>query len=188
MQRDSLVIDIFLQPGELYFGDRDTRIRTVLGSCVSITFWHPRLLIGGMCHYMLPERNSSEGERTPVSRRELDGRYADEAFALLAAEMHAAGTRMLEYETKLFGGGRMFDYPPAQAVLDIGTRNIEAGRNLLKRYARRPVSEHLAGFGHRNLIFDVASGTVWLRHLNEKLAAKEGSMGAAGDPHTGVGA
>ncbi len=40
-------MDIFLQPGELYFGDSDTCIRTVLGSCVSLTFWHPKLLGGG---------------------------------------------------------------------------------------------------------------------------------------------
>ena len=50
------VIEIFLQPGDFYFGDRDTRIRTLLGSCVSITMWHPRLHVGGMCHFMLPER------------------------------------------------------------------------------------------------------------------------------------
>ncbi|MCK6396767.1 MAG: chemotaxis protein CheD, partial [Zoogloea sp.] len=91
-------IDIFLQPGEVYFGDRGTRIRTVLGSCVSITFWHPRLLLGGMCHIMLPGRIGKAPD-------EPDGRYADEAVSLLVDEMRAAGTQPRDYQAKLFGGG-----------------------------------------------------------------------------------
>lgn len=154
-------IDIFLQPGEVYFGDRDTRIRTVLGSCVSITFWHPRLLLGGMCHYMLPERGAA---RTG----EPDGRYAGEAMLLLTEEMRAAGTRPSEYEAKLFGGGRMFSFDSGDGVLDIGTRNIEAGRRLLRNHGLAPASEHLAGVGHRSIIFDVACGDVWVRHMPEQ--------------------
>ena len=55
MLRDD-ILEIFLQPGEFYFGEGKTRIRTLLGSCVAITLWHPRLHIGGMSHYMLPSR------------------------------------------------------------------------------------------------------------------------------------
>ena len=49
-------LEVFLQPGEFYFGEEKTRIRTLLGSCVAITLWHPKLRIGGMAHYMLPSR------------------------------------------------------------------------------------------------------------------------------------
>lgn len=150
-------IDIFLQPGEVYFGDHDTRIRTVLGSCVSITFWHARRRIGGMCHYMLPERlHRGESGR--------DGKYADEALSLLFDEMRAAGTPAQEYEVKLFGGGRMFSVESGGGVVDIGSRNVEAGRRLLAAHKLHAASEHLAGEGHRSLIFDVATGDVWMRH------------------------
>jgi chemotaxis protein CheD len=154
-------IDIFLQPGEVYFGDRGTRIRTVLGSCVSITFWHPRLLLGGMCHYMLPGRSGdAEGQR--------DGRYADEAVSLLVDEMRAEGTQPRDYQAKIFGGGRMFSFAAGKGVLDIGDRNIETGRRLLCGHGLEPASEHLAGVGHRSIVFDVASGDVWVRHLAEQ--------------------
>lgn len=153
-------IDIFLQPGDVYFGDRDTRIRTVLGSCVSITLWHPQLLLGGMCHYMLPERGEA---RTG----EPDGRYAAEAMLLLTGEIRAAGTRPSEYEAKFFGGGRMFSFNAGDGVLDIGNRNIEAGRRLLRGHGLAPAAEHLAGVGHRSIIFEVASGDVWVRHMPE---------------------
>lgn len=154
-------IDIFLQPGEVYFGDRGTRIRTVLGSCVSITFWHPRLLLGGMCHFMLPERGAA-------GTGEPDGRYADEAVSLLVGEMRAAGTQPRDYQAKIFGGGRMFSFAAGKGALDIGNRNIEMGRRLLRGYGLEPASAHLAGVGHRSIVFDVASGDVWVRHMPEQ--------------------
>ena len=67
--------EVFLQPGGFYFGGGRTRISTLLGSCISITLWHPARRIGGMCHFMLPTRGQPAGAP-------LDGRYADEALAL----------------------------------------------------------------------------------------------------------
>src|SRR3954447_16549729 len=101
MRRPANLIEIFLQPGECYFGDRYTRIRTLLGSCVAITLWHPKLLIGGMCHYLLPQRPGAQ----PAI---LSGKYADEAMRLLLGEIKRANTSPQDYEVKMFGGGNMF--------------------------------------------------------------------------------
>ncbi len=38
---------VTLKAGEFHFGGGPTRISTLLGSCVSITLWHPRKRIGG---------------------------------------------------------------------------------------------------------------------------------------------
>ena len=61
-------VEIYLMTGEFHFGGKDTRIHTVLGSCVSITVWHPRLHIGGMSHSMRPCRGNKPGTHN------LDGR------------------------------------------------------------------------------------------------------------------
>lgn len=155
-------LEIFLQPGDHYFGDRNTRIRTVLGSCVSITFWHPRLLVGGMCHYMLPSRDSER--RSSVAGAWPDGRYADEAMELLMREIDAAGASHREYQVKLFGGGNMF--PDARKKTDghVGERNVEMARMLVTRHGFSCAAEHLGGIGHRNIIFDIWNGDVWVRH------------------------
>ena len=156
-------IEIFLQPGDFYFGDEHTRIRTILGSCISITMWHPRLKQGGMCHYMLPERRAN-------SPRRLDGRYADDAIALFMRELLGNRTKPEDYEVKIFGGGRMFQRQRRAEMpksMDVGTRNIEAGRRLLREHGFHIRAEHLAGDGHRNVIFDVASGNVWMKHVVE---------------------
>ncbi|MCK2095760.1 chemotaxis protein CheD [Thauera aromatica] len=172
------VIDIFLQPGDFYFGDCDTRIRTLLGSCVSITLWHPRLRHGGMCHYMLPARSRRGGQA-------LDGRYADDAIALFLRELRAHGTRPGEYQVKLFGGGRMFRPPrnrEGNESMEIGNRNIEAGQRLLRQHGFRIKASHLAGDGHRSLIFEVGSGEVWVRHVADSTLAPVPDGAATGAP------
>lgn len=160
MRKPPHVIEIFLQPGDLYFGDRDTRIRTVLGSCVSLTFWHPARLIGGMCHYMLPNRSL---ERRHELSKELDGRYADEAVAMLIREIDALGVPHREFQVKLFGGGNMFPERTKNSS-HVGNKNVETARALVSKHGFNCVAEHLGGDGHRNVIFDVWNGDVWVKH------------------------
>ena len=150
--------DIFLQPGDFYFGDRAARIRTILGSCVAITLWHPRLLIGGMCHYMLPMRHGRHKDAEP------DGRYADDAMALFMRELDKTGSWPADYEVKMFGGGDQFPQHAKRLRISVPDNNIHAGRSLLKQHGFSIKAEHLGGDGHRNVIFDVYSGQVWIKH------------------------
>src|ERR1035437_10101425 len=90
--------EVFLNSGEFHFGERTTRISSLLGSCVSITLWHLRRRVGGMCHYLLSDRGLLAGAA-------LDGRFGREAFELFRRQVDAAGTSPSEYQAKLFGGG-----------------------------------------------------------------------------------
>lgn len=149
---------VFLDPGEFYFGGGHTRISTLLGSCVSITLWHPHKRIGGMCHYMLTERNA---QNTRPANMPPDGRYASEAFELFLQHVAAAGTHPSEYQAKLFGGANMFSGTTG-GTLDIGSRNIDYGRELLASKNIALIAEHVGGSGRRKLHFELWSGHVWL--------------------------
>lgn len=146
--------EVFLNPGEFHFGDETTRISTLLGSCVSITLWHPRRRIGGMCHYMLTERRRAAG-------MPLDGRFGSEAFELFLRQVDRAGTRPGEYQAKLFGGANMLS-GPTDDPMEIGPRNVDYGRRLLASRSVTLMAEHVGGSGRRKLHFDVWSGDVWL--------------------------
>jgi chemotaxis protein CheD len=152
------ILEIFLGPGDLYFGDRDTRIRTLLGSCVAVTLWHPRALLGGMCHFVVPSRSASG------LHHELEGRYADEALLLLLNEIRATPTSPEEYEVKMFGGGNQFS-ELSGSVMDVAARNVDAGLELLRYHGLHLTSMHLGGTGHRQVVLDVWNGDVWLRHV-----------------------
>ena len=145
---------VILRPGDFHFGGGHTRISTLLGSCVSITLWHPRKHIGGMCHYMMTTR-----QRPPEAA--LDGRYAGEAYALFLQHVKAAGTRPSEYQAKIFGGANMFT-GGVGGRMEIGARNIDFGRKLLAADHVALIAEHVAGSGRRKLHFDLWSGDVWL--------------------------
>jgi len=160
MQKPESYVEIFLQPGELYFGDYATRIRTILGSCISITFWHPVKLIGGMTHIMLPERGNLGRKKEVV----LDGKYADEAIRLMLSEIKSTGADPSEFQVKLFGGGDMFSKYTASDNQHIGTKNTIAAKQLLNEYGFLLHARHLGGHGHRSIIFDIWSGYVWVRH------------------------
>lgn len=149
-------IEVYLLPGEYFVGDARYRIRTVLGSCVSITLWHRRLRIGAMSHFLLSEREHEAAE-------ELSGRYGKDAMALMVAQLQERGVRVRECEAKVFGGGTMFPGIEASRQQGIGHRNGVAAEKLLAEYGIPVVSESLFGTGHRHILFDVATGDVWVR-------------------------
>ena len=67
--------EFYLQPGEIHLARSPTMLKTLLGSCVGVTFWSPRLGIGALCHGVLPQMSRR-------ACRDLEGyRYVD--FAIL---------------------------------------------------------------------------------------------------------
>jgi chemotaxis protein CheD len=152
--------DIFLHPGEFFFGTHGGRITTLLGSCVAITFWHPTRKVGGMCHYLLPGRRRELGS----TARELDGRYADEAIEMFRRAILAEDTEPHDYHVKMFGGGTQFADDRRHNGMDVPGRNIETGLRLLSELGLEVVARHLGGVGARSVMLDLDSGEVWLRH------------------------
>src|SRR4051812_49955421 len=67
-QRDIL----YVEPGQLLACTEPRRLRTILGSCVSVCLYDPSLRIGGMNHFMLPRAPQADV---------LSFRYGDRAMA-----------------------------------------------------------------------------------------------------------
>ncbi len=152
---DRAPTEIYLLPGEHAAGRSPCRIRTLLGSCVSITLWQPRLQVGAMSHFLLP----GDGKRQGL---ELNGRYGHDALALMLMDLKVLGAEPQDCEAKLFGGGAMFVSEGPLGT--VGWRNGEAARRMLAQRGIRVVSESLYEAGHREIIFHVDSGEVWVRH------------------------
>lgn len=169
MHRATHAIEIFLQPGEFYFGGGNTRIRTLLGSCVSITMWQPTQLIGGMCHYMLPSRSGR-------SARQLDGRYGDEAILMFLREAMRHESDPNSFVVKVFGGGNMFHHDGSthpcairpcreaiQSCRNVACKNTVRGITLLEDLGFVIEAHDLGGSSSRNIFFDISNGHVWVR-------------------------
>lgn len=157
--------EINLSPGEFYFGDRFTRIRTLLGSCVAVTFWHPDSGHGGMCHFMLPSRPIKSPLCVGRVHARFDGRYGDEVLPWLADAVRCHGVNPRDCQIKVFGGGNMF--PTLHWHSDrMGQRNGEFALEWLKRRHLMVTAADLGGTGHRAVIFDLWSGHVWSKFID----------------------
>lgn len=155
---DNDLIDVFLQPGEYFVGDAAYRIRTLLGSCVSVTLWHPGRCIGAMSHFLLPRRSIR-------SLLEPDGRYGEEAMWLMVRELTRMDVNPAQCQGKIFGGGNMFPGQTRADAPNVGQRNGDAARLQLRSHGIQIASESLFGVGHRRIVFDVSNGDVWARQV-----------------------
>lgn len=154
---DLQLAERYLYPGERWFGRGKLQIRTLLGSCVAITLWHPGLKVGGMCHYLLPEEPVRSRSRPP------DARYADDAMNLFLRDIKRVNTCPVDYRVGLFGGGNMFTALERAWTVDIGRRNTEMGRSLLRRFGFVLAYEDVGGKLHRQVILDLMDGKILLR-------------------------
>lgn len=171
--------DVFLQPGEYFVGDASHRIRTVLGSCVSVTLWCPLLRVGAMSHFLLASRGAGKrlDEVHGLDLQSLDGRYGDEALRLMLHELARRKVVPAQCQGKIFGGGNMFPAQKVDGVVAVGRRNGEAARALLQMHGIEVVSESLFGDGHRQIAFDVGTGHVWARQLPPAAQPEEQRQG-----------
>lgn len=155
--------EIFLHPGQYFFGDEKHVVKTLLGSCVSITMWHPQRKLGGMCHLVTPERIAAG----PIEK--LDGRYGHEAVLWLFQETSRRTTNPYDYEVHMFGGGRMFRRSVPGDTLDVGSRNIFYLSKLMGELGFKFKAKDVGQFGSRFMRFDINTGKISLQHNEDAL-------------------
>ena len=154
-----------IHPGEWYFGAEYERLHTVLGSCIALTAWHPRLKVGGMCHYLLANEPVRKNESllrkdiNPVRTNIGDCRYAINALAQMKQSMQAFAS-MEEFQLGIFGGGDMFAYSTSTSI---GHDNIVFARQWLMREKLKPAHVDVGGSISRSLMLVVPTGDIQLK-------------------------
>ena len=171
MSIDPAIQEVFLEPGRVAFGGAGTRISTLLGSCVAVTFWHPGSRAGAMCHYLLPRRPRS-------ATGGPDSRYADDAIGAILDQFRWTGVLAGQLEVKMFGGGNMFTDFPAGAALEVGEANVQEGLRLLEAAGCQVLRRDLAGVSPRMVIFDLGNGDVWVaKRPQQRPGSADGQAG-----------
>jgi chemotaxis protein CheD len=140
-------------PGEYYITQRDMMIVTVLGSCVSACMRDPVAQVGGMNHFMLPDREVDG----PLS---ASARYGAYAMEVLINQLFALGARRERLEAKVFGAARVLP-----GMSDIGERNAAFAIAYLKRESIRIVAEDLGSNEPCKIYFFPRTGRVLLKRL-----------------------
>jgi chemotaxis protein CheD len=130
-----------------------------LGSCVGIVLYDQHTKIGGLAHIMLPSSRF-------YSQVALPGKFADTAIDALLSEMKKMGCRQEKLFSKIVGGANMFS-SISQNSVPVGLRNVAAVREKLKECGIPILAEQVGGTCGRTVIFDLLSGQVEIRKLNQ---------------------
>ena len=158
---------VILHAGDYCFDRAGTHVHTLLGSCIAITIWHPKRLIGGMCHFALARPDG----RPPGSA--LDPRYAEDCIELFKRSVAKNRTKLNDYQVKVFGGGNMYEKFPGIAIDEIekqpiGEKNAAAAFTLLMNEGANILVAHVGESGHRRIVFNISTGDVWVRFTPAK--------------------
>ncbi|MGD0910767.1 MAG: chemotaxis protein CheD [Terracidiphilus sp.] len=157
---------IYLQPGEWKLVREPTVLKTLLGSCVGITFRAPRIGAGAMCHAMMPHFPARHGAQL---KHATTGRYVDSVINQLACEFDALGARRSEIEVKLFGGADVLASSSKSAT--VGKMNSNAAILVLEELGFSPSVTRLGGTRGVFIEFHTGTGEVLLRRLAQQDAA-----------------
>ena len=148
---------IFIYPGQLAATADPTIIKTILGSCVAVSFWDSKSGVGGLCHYLLPDAPGDQGK---------SGRYGEYAVRELYRQCIEIGATPETIEAQVYGGGSVVDSLSA-SHLGIGERNIDCARAILKELRVRVIKEGIGGTSGRRIMLDTATGEVF-EEITEK--------------------
>lgn len=155
LARDSLRARHYLHAGQYFATAEPTVVTTILGSCVAVCLWEPRLKIGGINHFVLPDW---------VGQGRLSPRFGIVAVASLVEHLVSLGCQVKDLRAKVFGGASVFGHrAPHSNVL--GSRNVEVALMLLEKEGIPRVGGDLGGSAGRKLLFHTDDGESWVKKL-----------------------
>lgn len=148
----------YLLPSRLFVDQEKHLVSTVLGSCISVCLYNPRLKVGGINHYMLPLWNS-EGLATP--------KYGNIATEKLVEKMIALGSQKSELIAKVFGGANQLSKTNNGMNYSIGDRNYGVAKDILNKHGIKIVAESVGGFRGRKMLYNTYTGEVKMKFLTK---------------------
>ena len=142
--------------GQIAVASGSGTLRTLVGSCVSIALYDPRLHLAGLAHVLLPESHGTTDE---------PGRFADTAITELLRQLtKLSGDKQPHWRAKIAGGAAMF---PGHEEVTIGTQNIAAVETLLHKNRIPITTKACGGEQGRKVSIDVATGSMNIAYTSE---------------------
>lgn len=131
-----------------------------LGSCVGIALYEPKLKVGGLIHIMLPD---STGFKDTTKW----AKFADLALPKVADEIYGK-TRQKKLVAKIAGGASMFSFSSESKNAQIGDRNVESVKKVLKELNIPIIADHTGGNMGRTMFFNLETFEVTIRMVNRE--------------------
>lgn len=138
--------------------DSNVVLTTVLGSCVAACIWDPIAQVGGLNHFLLPDRTKEAGN--PIV-------YGAQAMELLINDLLKKGAVKRRLRAKLFGGGNVLE-----GLSNIGEKNAEFALSFLQNEGIDCVSSSLLGSQARRVRFYPTTGRASQKLIGQAVIEK----------------
>jgi len=123
-------------------------MKAVVGSCIALSLYHPRLKKGVMAHIVLPDA---------TGREEMPGKFANTAVPRMLELLKELSAPASCVTAKLAGGANMFG---SSGPLQIGVANIEAVTQALRAAGVRITAQDVGGNRGRRVTFECECGAM----------------------------
>jgi chemotaxis protein CheD len=147
----------FLNVAQGMIYEMPTLAHTVLGSCVSVTFFVPRRGLAAIFHALLPKAEEYRLHDPLTSPY----KFVDSAIQNIAGRLFHRGVGRREIECKVFGGASAL----FAADMSVGRRNVEIAYNTLAELGLRVVASNVGGERGRKIVFVSGTGEIFVRML-----------------------
>ena len=148
----------YLYPGNIFTSAEPHLVTTVLGSCISVCLFDPRVCIGGINHYMLPLWNG-EGLASP--------RYGNIAVTRLLERLEALGCFKGRLQAKVFGGGEVLKI--TRGSINVSERNIVFAKDILEQLKIPIIAIDVGGNTGRRIVMNTGNGKVIMKRLRKQI-------------------
>lgn len=166
MNKQALPEQIYLQPGQIYYAEKPALISTLLGSCVAVTMFSPRLGAGAISHGILPCCKGNKPCECDEYCRE-GVRYVDCSIMRMLGWFMQNGVAREEIDVKVFGGSDMLSAPESTTKATVGQQNIAMAFHVLEKEMLKVSASDVGGLRGRKIIFSSNTGEVMLKHLRK---------------------
>ena len=125
-----------------------------LGSCIALAVWDPRIKVGGLAHFMLP--NGPANNSSPV-------KFIDTGLDTFLQAMEAKGAVLTRSSFKAAGAAAMLT---VGGGLAIGKRNAEMMESALAERGLTITATSLGGNAGRTVQLEVSDGRFLIKSLS----------------------
>jgi chemotaxis protein CheD len=145
---------ITLAPGRVLVVGRPCVVRTVLGSCVAVILFVPRLRVSAICHAQLPEKPFGEAclECGPGQAADVEAgehKFVTCSLRSMLNALYRRGAAKWELLAKVYGGAHVV--PAIEARHSVAEDNLRIVQTLLDREGIRIVYSDIGGLRGRTI-------------------------------------
>ena len=131
-----------------------------LGSCIGLTLYDSVAKVGGLVHYMLPDS-------TKLKNNSNIAKFGDTGIRELYNKMIANGASPSRMVAKIAGGAKMFEVSGLSNVGNVGERNAEEAKIMLKELKIRLIAEDTGLNYGRTVVLDCENGNYIIKAVGK---------------------